>query len=168
MKNILFICFTIICLISISNFMTSNNLIPEDAIRIRVIANSNEKSDQDLKIEIKDEVEEYLYNKLKDIKDSTKADMVIKDSIPNVEKIVSKYTNDYKVNYGLNYFPEKEYKSIVYDAGNYKSLVITLGNGLGDNWWCVLFPPLCLMEASESEDVEYHSYVVDTIDKYIK
>jgi len=168
MKNILFICFTICSLIIISNIMTSNNLIPEDAIRIRVIANSNEKEDQKLKVDIKNEVEEYLYNKLKNIKDSDSADIVIKDNIPYIERIVSKYTKDYSINYGLNYFPEKEYKSIVYDAGNYKSLVITLGNGLGDNWWCVLFPPLCLMEASESEDVEYHSYVFDTINKYIK
>ncbi len=168
MKNILFVFAAIIGLITISNIMTSKNLIPKDAIRIRVIANSNEKKDQHLKVEVKNEVEEYLYNKLKNVKDSNTADLVIKENIPNVEKIVSKYTNDYKINYGLNYFPEKEYKSIVYDAGDYKSLVITLGNGLGDNWWCVLFPPLCLMEGSESEDVEYHSYIADTIDKYIK
>ena len=168
MKNILFVCTAIIGLITISNFMTSKNLIPKDAIRIRVIANSNEVDDQKLKIKVKDEVEEYLYNKLKNIKDSNTADIVIKENIPNVENIVNKYTNDYNINYGINYFPEKEYKSIVYDAGDYKSLVITLGSGLGDNWWCVLFPPLCLMEGSENDDIEYHSYIADTIDKYIK
>lgn len=168
MKNILFVCFTIICLILISNFMTSKNLIPKDAIRIRVIANSNEDKDQELKMNIKNEVEEYLYKKLKDVKDTSIADNIIEGNITNVEKIVSKYTSDYKINYGINYFPKKEYKSITYKAGDYKSLVITLGNGLGDNWWCVLFPPLCLMEASESDDVEYHSYVVDTINKYKK
>lgn len=168
MKNILFVCFTIICLILISNFMTSKNLIPKDAIRIRVIANSNEDKDQELKMNIKTEVESYLYDKLKDVKDTSIADNIIEGNITNVEKIVSKYTSDYKINYGINYFPEKEYKSITYKSGDYKSLVITLGNGLGDNWWCVLFPPLCLMEASESDDVEYHSYVVDTINKYKK
>ena len=57
-------------------------------------------------------------------------------------------------------------KGIEYNEGEYKSLVVTLGNGLGDNWWCVLFPPLCLLEATESTDVEYHSYVVDLINKY--
>ena len=57
----------------------------------------------------------------------------------------------------------KEYKE-----GEYNSLVITLGNGLGDNWWCVLFPPLCLLEGEESTEVEYHSYVVDTLNKYLK
>ena len=168
MKNILFVCFTIICLILISNFMTSKNLIPKEAIRIRVIANSNEVEDQELKLEVKNEVEEYLYNQLKDIKDSNNADIVIKENIPNIEGIVNKYTSNYKVNYGINYFPKKEYKNIVYKEGDYKSLVITLGNGLGDNWWCVLFPPLCLMEGSENDDIEYHSYIADTVNKYIK
>ena len=159
MKNILFVFEAIRGLITISNIMTSKNLIPKDAIRIRVIANSNEKKDQHLKVEVKNEVEEYLYNKLKNVKDSNTADLVIKENIPNVEKIVSKYTNDYKINYGLNYFPEKEYKSIVYDAGDYKSLVITLGNGLGDNWWCVLFPPLCLIDEENMDNITYTLYV---------
>ncbi len=168
MKNILFVCISIIILVVISNIMTEKNLIPGDAIRIRIIANSNEKKDQELKIDIKNEVEEYLYSKLKKIDDVEKADKIIKENIPNIKKIIDKYTKDYKINYGMNFFPEKEYKSIIYDAGDYKSLVITLGNGLGDNWWCVLFPPLCLMEAEESDDVEYHSYIADTINKYTK
>ena len=66
----------------------------------------------------------------------------------------------------MNYFPSKEYKGIKYAAGEYQSLVVTLGNGLGDNWWCVLFPPLCLLEAEDSSDVEYHSFVADMIEKY--
>ena len=60
------------------------------------------------------------------------------------------YDKDYKINYGYNYFPKKKYKSVTYKEGMYESLVITLGTGEGDNWWCVLFPPLCLVEADES------------------
>ena len=168
MKNILFIMCAIVSLICISNYITKENLIPDDAIRVRVIANSNSKEDQELKIKVKEDLDKYLYSELKNIKGVENADKKIKQIVPNVEKIVSKYTNKYKVNYGMNYFPKKEYKSVVYDEGEYKSLVVTLGNGLGDNWWCVLFPPLCLLEATESTDVEYHSYVVDTINKYIK
>ena len=154
-------------LIMISNYVTKENIIPDDAIRVRVIANSNKEEDQALKQEIRQELETYLYEKLKNIKSVEDADRVIKDCIPEVKKIINKYTNNYEVNYGLNYFPEKEYKSVKYDAGEYQSLVVTLGNGLGDNWWCVLFPPLCLLEAEESTDVEYHSFVVDTINKYM-
>ena len=61
----------------------------------------------------------------------------------------------------------QEYKGITYDEGEYQSLVVTLGNGLGNNWWCVLFPPLCLLEGEESTDVEYRSYVMDIVNKYI-
>ena len=63
--------------------------------------------------------------------------------------------------------PEKEYKGTTYEEGYYESLVITLGSGEGDNWWCVLFPPLCLLEAEDSDDVEYTSYVKELVDKYL-
>lgn len=168
MKNILFIIGALVTLIFISNYITKKNLIPEDAIRVRVIANSNSKEDQNLKLEVKDELDKYLYSELKNVKGVENADKKIKQIIPNVDNIVSKYTSNYNINYGMNYFPRKEYKSVIYEEGEYKSLVVTLGNGLGDNWWCVLFPPLCLLEAEESTDVEYHSYVVDTINKYLK
>ena len=168
MKNFFYVISAIILLVIVSNYMTNKNLIPKDAIRIRVIANSNSKEDQNLKYEVKDDLENYLYNKLDKVKNIDLADNIINNSLDDINLIVKKYTNDYKINYGMNFFPEKEYKSIIYDAGDYKSLVITLGNGLGDNWWCVLFPPLCLMEAEESDDVEYHSYIADTINKYTK
>lgn len=166
MKNILFIFVALLCLVLISNFITKENIIPENAIRIRVIANSNSEEDQKLKKEIKNDLEFFLYDKLKDIDNIEVADKTIKKELPSVKKLIEKYTDNYKVNYGLNYFPKKEYKGIEYNEGEYKSLVVTLGNGLGDNWWCVLFPPLCLLEAKDSTDVEYHSYVVDLINRY--
>ena len=166
MKNILFVFVALLSLVLISNYITKENIIPKDAIRIRVIANSNSEEDQELKKEIKKDLEYFLYDKLKDINDIENADEIIKRELPSVKNLIEKYTDNYKVNYGLNYFPKKEYKGIEYNEGEYKSLVVTLGNGLGDNWWCVLFPPLCLLEATESTDVEYHSYVVDLINKY--
>lgn len=166
MKNFFYVITAIIILILISNYITKENLIPEDAIRIRVIGNSNNKKDQELKKEIKNDLELYLYKKLSDTKDVNTADKIINKELPNIKSIINKYTTDYDINYGMNHFPKKEYKGVVYDEGDYKSLVVTLGNGLGNNWWCVLFPPLCLLEGSESSDVEYHSYVVDMINEY--
>lgn len=168
MKNILFIFAALITLVLISNYMTKENIIPEDAIRIRVIANSDSDEDQKVKMMVKDEVEDYMYSKLKNVDNVEDADKIINSSISNIKKIVSKYTKNYTVKYGMNFFPEKEYKSVIYDEGEYKSLVITLGSGLGKNWWCVLFPPLCLMEAEDSTDVEYRSYVIDMVNKYMK
>lgn len=168
MKNILFIFCAILVLVFISDYITEENIIPEDAIRIRVIASSNNDEAQELKVEIKEELEDYLYKQIQGVRSIEDADKVIKESIPQVKTIIDKYTSDYDVNYGMNYFPEKEYKGIIYEAGEYQSLVVTLGNGTGNNWWCVLFPPLCLLEAEESTDVEYRSYVSEMIDKYIK
>ena len=80
------------------------------------------------------------------------------------------YNKKYTINYGYNYFPKKKYKGITYKEGNYESLVITLGEGAGDNFWCVLFPPLCLIEADETsnDNVEYKFFVKELIDKYLK
>ena len=148
-------------------------VIPDDAIRIRVIANSDSAYDQEIKNKVKTKVQYQMYDLLKDTKGSSEAREVINANLGsinnNVEDILlaNNYKLGYHINYGLNYFPAKEYKGTTYDEGYYESLVITLGNGEGNNWWCVLFPPLCLLEAEDATDVEYTSYVKELIDKYL-
>ena len=164
----------IITYIIIGNVMATNNLIPEDAIRIRVIANSNSEYDQEIKTKVKDTLENDMYNILKGTTDLEDVRKLIKDNLDNVEKNIDKtlqeeeYKLPFTVNFGLNYFPKKEFKGITYDEGYYESVVVTLGEGLGDNWWCVLFPPLCMLEAEETNatDVEYTTMVKTIIDKY--
>jgi len=94
----------------------------------------------------------------------------LNDINKTVEKVLKKknYLVDYEVNYGYNHFPEKKYKGVIYEEGYYESIVITLGSGQGDNWWCVLFPPLCMMESNSNdiEEVEYKSFIKELIDKY--
>ena len=164
----------IITYIIIGNVMATNNLIPEDAIRIRVIANSNSEYDQEIKTKVKDTLENDMYNILKGTTDLEDVRKLIKDNLDNVEKNIDKtlqeeeYKLPFTVNFGLNYFPKKEFKGITYDEGYYESVVVTLGEGVGDNWWCVLFPPLCMLEAEETNatDVEYTTMVKTIIDKY--
>lgn len=148
--------------------------IPKEAIRFRVIASSNSKEDQILKKQITTDIYEE-FSKIKyDTKDIEKVRSTIKSQIPTVEKVVKNTMNEanlekkYNINYGLNYFPEKEYKGVIYPEGEYESLVITIGDGLGENFWCVLFPPLCLLEAAEGEtdNVEYTSFIKEVIEKY--
>ena len=172
---------TIILLLSISIFyiFTSNILaktieIPNDAIRIRVVPNSNEEYDQQIKTKVKNKLQIEMYDMLKDAKNSTEAKTIIKNNLNNIDKNVKqtldkeKYNKEYKINFGYNYFPEKEYKGVKYNEGYYESLLITLGEGKGDNWWCVLFPPLCLIEAEETKETEYKSFVKEILDKYLK
>ncbi len=173
MKKAIFTFILIIIIYNIiGNVMVEANVIPDDAIRVRVIANSNTKYDQEIKMQVKDVLENDMYKLLKDTKNVDEARNIIKNNIPNVEDDIYNFLQekDYKlpfnINFGLNYFPEKEFKGITYKEGYYESVVVTLGEGLGDNWWCVLFPPLCMIEAEESTDVEYTTMVKTIIDKY--
>lgn len=139
-------------------------VIPSDSIRIRVIANSNSINDLYKKKIIKDNIKNNLYKLLSNANSIESANDLVKDNINNIKDIVSKQTNDYEINYGLNYFPKKIYKGVVYPEGDYKSLVITIGSGLGDNWWCVLYPPLCLIEDNDTiNDVDYRLFIQDIL-----
>lgn len=148
-------------------------VIPKEAIRFRVIANSNKEEDQTLKKKVVNNLNSEI-RKLTFLDTSLeKSRTNIKNTIPEFSEIVketlekNQSKETFTIDYGMNYFPEKEYKGIVYEEGEYESLVITLGNGLGENFWCVLFPPLCLLDSEEEvEDVEYTSFVKELVEKY--
>ena len=173
-KTIFLLVGIIITYILIGNVVSANNIIPDDAIRIRVIANSNSEYDQEIKLKVKDTLEMDMYNILKYTTDLEEARKLIKNNLDIVKEDIDKtlqeekYELPFTINFGLNYFPEKKFKGITYEEGYYESVVVTLGEGLGDNWWCVLFPPLCMLEAEETEttDVEYTTLVKTIIDKY--
>ena len=172
MKKILFI-LSISFMVIMMNTRASSKLIPDEAIRFRVIANSDTEYDQKIKMIGKEKVEKEIYKILKNTKGIDNVREIIKDNVGIIDSIVNKtlieenYDKTYDVNYGMNYFPEKEYKGVKYKEGYYESLVIKLGEGKGKNWWCVLFPPLCLVEAEESDKVEYKFFIKELIDKYL-
>ena len=140
-------------------------LIPDYAIRFRIIANSNSKEDQELKKKVKEEVEEKLNHLMVNAKNSEEAKQLLKSELSSIQDLVQNYSKDSEISLGKNFFPEKEYHGVVYPSGDYDSLVITLGHGLGNNWWCVMYPPLCLIEEKD-EKVEYRFLVKDIIDKF--
>ena len=166
----------LVLMIYIYNNNVSKVLIPDEAIRFRVIANSDSDYDQEIKKEVKNDLEEVITDDLKNSNSINDSRKILTNNISKYDNIVSNTLekNDinysFNINYGLNYFPKKEYKGVEYPSGNYESLVVTLGEGKGKNWWCVLFPPLCLLEAEENnnEEVEYKFFVKELIDKYIK
>ena len=171
-KSIIIFILIILIYILIGNVIAEKDMIPDEAIRIRVIANSNSEYDQNIKIKVKDNLQSIMYKLLKNTEDIESARNIIKNNINLVEDDIytllqrEKYQLPFNINFGLNYFPKKEFKGITYDEGYYESVVVTLGEGLGDNWWCVLFPPLCMIEAEESTDVEYTTMVEEIINKY--
>lgn len=169
MKKIIVFLFCVMTVLLMVSLNKDSYVIPKDSIRFRIIANSNSLQDQRLKFKINStllpKIQEIM-TKSNSIEDSR---TLISKSLPEIYNEVSKYTNDFNISFGNNYFPEKEYKGVTYEDGEYESLVITLGQGMGDNWWCVMFPPLCLMEAKKNDldDVTYTTYIKEIINKYL-
>ena len=165
MKKTLIILSIIILLLCITK--EEKIIIPKDSIRFRVIANSNDSNDQQLKKKIVNNLSKELVKiNNSSIKDTRKS---IKEKLPLFTDIVDKTLKEnnsdkvFNINYGKNYFPEKTYKNVVYEEGEYESLVVKLGEGKGKNFWCVLFPPLCFVD---EENKEYKSIIKELIDKY--
>ena len=161
MKKIIFLIISVIVGIMVYN-QNEDVVIPMDAIRVRIVANSNNIEDLYEKKKLKEEIKSELYDLVKDVNSSSEASNNIEKNMEKINKLVSSKISDYSINYGMNYFPSKTYKGVIYKEGNYHSLVITLGKGLGENWWCVLYPPLCMMEDNPStSNVEYRSFIKD-------
>lgn len=176
MKKVLAIAIVLIIMFSLNN-KQEEIIIPSEAIRFRVIANSNEASDQNTKLLVRNTIQTKMTTDLRKTNNIEEARTILKKELPTYENLVENTLNNndietnFNVNYGMNYFPEKVYKGVKYEEGYYESLVVTLGNGKGNNWWCVLFPPLCLLEAEETEEtteVEYKFFISELIDKYLK
>ena len=169
MKKILII-LSMLMLIIINDKESNKILIPNDSIRIRVIANSNKLEDQLIKQRVRNNITNILEPELKNVKNIEEARKTINSNLEKIDNIVLKTlnNNNYKINYGDNYFPKKTYKGIEYKEGTYESLVINIGESKGDNWWCVLFPPICMIEVEEEDknNVEYKSKILEIINKY--
>ena len=173
MKKIITIILLIILMV-VTMSKEEEVIIPKDAIRFRVIANSNDLKDQQEKKKIAKTLGNNITELLKNQNSLQETRTTLKKNINTFTTTVQEemkndnYDNNVEVNYGMNYFPEKTYKGVKYKEGEYESLVVTLGKGEGNNFWCVLFPPLCLLEAEEDDtnEVEYTSFVKELIDKY--
>ena len=172
MRKLIFVIITlVVALLVYVNVNAKEIVIPSSSIRFRVIANSHCFKDQKIKMLVKECVDEYLAIKLFGIDDINVARDIVDSEIINIDNKIGQifrdnnYDKDYKIHYGKNFFPKKIYKGINYESGIYESLVITIGAGEGDNWWCVLFPPLCLLDAKENEidNIEYQFFVKELL-----
>ena len=173
MKIVLIIVGIIILIVIYNNEEKKYLTIPDEAIRYRIIPNSNSAED----IAAKESIQKSLEKDLKEIMDTSSIQETRNKIITNLDKIKNNientknkinYDKNINIKYGLNYFPEKQYEGITYDEGYYESLVVEIGKAEGNNFWCVLFPPLCMMETENTEDVEYTFFLTDIINKLIK
>ena len=171
-RKLILIILTIVTIYVVYNNVKAEEIvIPNTAIRLRVIPNSNNLLDQEMKTKVKQYLETNLYKNFANVDDIDEARTIINNNIPKIEEDIiiifneNNYDMNFKVKYGNNYFPEKEYKGITYEEGYYESLVVEIGEAKGDNSWCVLFPSLCLLETEETTEVEYKLGVLELINK---
>ena len=169
MKRKIFLIILILIVIIIYKKNDQNIFIPDNAIRLRVIPNSNNPVDISIKEKVKKYLEKDVYTITQDIDNIEIARNSINNYIPSIKENINIIFNDnnyqlpYKINFGYNYFPKKIYKGVTYDEGYYESLVISIGEAQGDNWWCVLFPNMCLIDTKEKH--EYRSYFKEIFNK---
>lgn len=155
-KSILLIILILLFLyLTINNYVSAiSNDLHENIFRLHIIANSNSEEDQNLKLKIRDSILEYI--KEISINCNSKQDIINTINI-HLEDIKNIANNTIKEN-GFDYaieleideylFPTKHYANISLPAGKYDSLKIKIGNAIGENWWCSLFPPLCFTDIS--------------------
>lgn len=155
MKKFILILSIMIIILSINK----KEMKEEEMIRFRIIANSNSEVDQATKRKVMKSISKSLLENTPTTKEEEKN--YILDKLPTFEEKIKETTDNYIINYGLNYFPKKEYNGKEYKAGEYESLVITLGEGKGDNFWCILYPPLCVLD----DEVEYKSFIKEALSK---
>ena len=132
--------------------------INEEYLRIHIRANSNEEVDQSVKYLVKEKLVCYFTPILSECKTKEKAEIEIKNRLNEVERIANEVLAlngyDYKSSARLNYelFPTRTYEDLTLNGGYYDALIVELGEGKGDNWWCVVYPPLCFVGGEPTGD----------------
>ncbi|MBO5328548.1 MAG: stage II sporulation protein R [Clostridia bacterium] len=173
MKNfcITFLVLSIIILTSVFCLNYSNNSNANlDYLRIHVRANSNSEIDQAVKYKVKDAVVEFITPHVKNCDSLPSAMQTVEGILTDLSLVCSNvlYENGFnytaKASLKQELFPTRVYDNLTLESGVYNALIIELGQGLGDNWWCVIYPPLCFSAAETN--VEYKSIIYDVIHKF--
>lgn len=144
--------YTIICAVSYVNAVSSN--IESSVFRLHVIANSDSKEDQDLKYIVRDNILTYINEISKNASTKEEVIEIARNNIDTIKQIAQETVYENGYNYSVNIkignfaFPTKQYGDISLPAGFYDALRVEIGSASGQNWWCVMFPPLCFVDIS--------------------
>ncbi len=132
---------------------------PDNLIRFHVIANSDSEADQALKLKVRDAVVQAMTPKVEGISSVEEAREVVRANVGMIQEVsreqVRRNGFDYpvRVYYGRYPFPDRVYGSWKVPAGEYEAVRVVIGEGSGQNWWCVLFPPLCFVNGGQEAGV---------------
>ncbi len=133
----------------------------QEYLRIHIRANSNSEIDQSIKYQIKDLVVSYFTPKIKDLTSKAQAQAFFENEKQSVNRLIDAFLKENGFNYKSNmvirneYFPTRVYDDLTLSEGYYDAIIIELGKAEGDNWWCVVYPPLCFSD----DKVRYKSII---------
>lgn len=161
MKKKLIFIFTIIILLFIYVFLLSINYVKavscnlsDNVLRLHIIANSNSIDDQNLKLKVRDNIIKYMNTLTSDCSNKSDVISTVSNNLDNFKNIALNTIKENGYNYNVDiklgnfYFPTKSYGDISFPSGYYDALKIEIGEAVGQNWWCVLFPPLCFVNST--------------------
>lgn len=144
--------YTFICAYNYVYAVSTN--LSDSVFRLHIIANSDSKEDQDLKYIVRDNLIQYMDKLCENCSSKTEVIEIAKNNISNFKQIAEDTVKEQGFSYDVNVeignfeFPTKSYGDISFPTGYYDALKVKIGNSSGQNWWCVMFPPLCFVNTT--------------------
>ena len=168
MKKVILI-LSIFVLIFVLIFASKTNVQEEEYLRIHIRANSNSSVDQEVKYKVKDEVVDVLIPILSEVETFEEAKIVVEKNFELITKTADKVLNENGFSYTSSVrlceeeFPTRKYGDITLESGVYEALIIDLGSGEGNNWWCLVYPAFCFTNSKNSTNIEYISKILEIL-----
>lgn len=152
----------------------SNSTTQEQYLRIHIRANSNSRIDQNIKYTIKDDLVNYLTPLVSQCNSFDEVVDMIDDNINDMENLCDNILTDNGFSYtskimiNEEYFPTRAYGEYVLESDFYDAIIVNLGEAKGDNWWCVVYPPLCFLNAKnvDKNNIVYKSKILELINNF--
>ena len=162
-----------IALVLVLLFCPINSESSVQYLRIYIRANSNSYADQSVKYKVKDAVVEELIPLVSEIESFEEAKKVIEANFGFIEGVADRVLEEndftYKTHAKIDneYFPTRTYEDVTLEEGNYDALILELGSGEGNNWWCIVFPAFCFTKTKNSDNIVYISRIWEIIKSVI-
>lgn len=151
--------FIISILVMMTGFVGQCEDISTRVFRLHILANSDSREDQELKLKVRDKLIEYSGNIFDHVHNKGEAELLLNNNLNEIQKVAQQevynqgYSYKVKVEMKNMYFNTRHYDEVTLPAGRYDSIRISIGDAKGKNWWCVMFPPMCLPIAEEKQEL---------------
>lgn len=155
MVKCVFACALLAAFVWCGTVIADRQRLNEELIRLHVVANSDRVEDQELKLLVRDAIIASLRQALADVRDTEQAKEYLQENLPKLQELANKTLDaagsaqQAVVTLCREGFPTRQYNTFSLPAGIYEALRVTIGDGAGKNWWCVVFPSLCVPQTSQ-------------------